>query len=508
MKKRAIIGPLVRTIAFLLCAAMVYGGVVSVVCHSNTQPEWIHAYRAKDALQARSNSLDVIAVGASASISGFSPMEAYKDYGFSSFSAGVGFGIAPDSYYLLLQEMLKKQQPSVVLIEAERVFYWPVETGIRVISDAVGFSAEKARLLSELPEGYLTDSYLSYFFPILKYHTRYKDITKDDFFDAAASSYYDYFQGFRALHVISVKDTGYPMEESSEIAKPNDTQLNYLEKIINLCRSEGITPVLYKMPCTDNTRWNGAMYNYLKEYTQANGLHYIDFNLPDIAQDVGIDISRDFQDAWHTNFYGAVKVTRYISKYLHDHFDLPDRRGDPAYAYLDQELERYEREKFNEELIHTVDLSSYLDLLLGADDGYTIIVSVRDEAVSGLNEELRKKLKALGFQSDLTPDNAGHHSLIGVRQNGRMVHEELSEGIDDPERDMLEFRSSMPDGIKYYVKSAGWYAGNTSSIIIDGVEKSKNSRGLNIVVYDSISGRVVDSIVFNTYADAGITYSR
>lgn len=231
-------------------------------------------------------------------------------------------------------------------------------------------------------------------------------------------------------------------------------------------------------------------------------------NLPDIAQDMGFDANQDFSDGPHLNFGGAVKASQYLSRYLHENYDLPDRRGDPAYAYLDQELERYEREKINEQLIQTRDLSSYLNLLLDMDSSYTVIFSVKDEAVNGLSEELRGQLKKLGFQNNLTQENASRHSLIGVWQDGQMLYESLSEGIDDPQRDMLEFRGTLPDGMKYYVKSAGWNVGNTSSIIIDGVERSKKCRGLNIVVYDSLGGRVVDSIAFDTCLDAGISYIR
>ncbi len=508
MEKRAKMRPLVCTIAFLLCVAIVYSGISSVIAHSNEQISWIHAYRAKDALRVKKNSLDVIAIGPSSNICGFSPMEAYGEYGFSSFSAGVGHASGFDCYYLLLKEMLKEQHPSVVLIEMSMLFKLPEETGFRVISDAVGVTTEKMLMLKELPEGYLTDSMSSYILPIIKYHTRYKNITSNDFFNTAAQDYYDYFQGFKALHTRKIyADNAYPMAGSSEMAQPNATQFFYMQKVLDLCRSKGAVPVLYKMPCIFNY-WEGSQYNAVREYAQKNDLDYIDLNLPDIAQDMNFDVYQDFYNDGHINFSGAVKATQYLSRYLHENFDLPDRRGDPAYAYLDEELERYEREKFNEKFIQTTDLSSYLDLLSEADSGYTAIISAKDEAVSGLSDELREQLKKLGFQSDLTLENAFRHSLIGVWQDGCLVHESLSKGNKNPQKDVLEYRGVLPDGIKYYVKSAGWDVGDTGSIIIDGVETSRNSRGLNIVIYDSRAGRVVDSVAFDTFSDAGISYTR
>lgn len=46
--------------------------------------------------------------------------------------------------------------------------------------------------------------------------------------------------------------------------------------------------------------------------------------------------------------------------------------------------------------------------------------------------------------------------------------------------------------------SKGYDIGNTSSIQINGKEYSKNSRGLNIVVYDKETNEVISSNVFDT----------
>lgn len=498
---------MICTIAFLLCIALVYQGTVSVIGHSNAQIDWFHAYRARDALQVRSNSLDVIAIGSSPNISGFSPIEAYAEYGFSSFSAGVGHGSGFPSQYLLLEEMLKTQKPSIVLIEVSTLFgQFTEEIGFRVISDAVGSPIKKIQVLDGLPEGYLQDSKISYVFPILKYHARYKNITRDDFFDAASQNYYNYFMGFNALYGrMNVINEGYPITESSEIAPVDKVQFSYLQRIVDLCKGKEIIPILYKVPW--NGSWVAGQYNAVRNFAMDNGLNYIDMNLKNISQDMKFEV-HDFNDPNHVNWWGATKVTRYMAKYLHENYNLPDRRDDPDYTYLNKKLERYEREKFNAEFIKAIDLSSYLDLILEAGDGYTAIISAKDDAFNGLDEELRDKLKKLGLQSDLTLENAYRHSLIGVWQDGRLAYEQLSEGIDDPQRDLLEYRGFLPDGMKCYVKSGGWFSGNISDITIDGVQYSKNDRGLNIVIYDSHDGRVVDSIVFDTCADAGITYKR
>lgn len=85
------------------------------------------------------------------------------------------------------------------------------------------------------------------------------------FFDAV--HYYDYFQGFKALHErMEATGEGYPLVESSETPQMNDVQLDYLQKVVNLCRSKGAIPVLYKMP--GYGYWTGAQYNAVMDYAQ------------------------------------------------------------------------------------------------------------------------------------------------------------------------------------------------------------------------------------------------
>ena len=57
----------------------------------------------------------------------------------------------------------------------------------------------------------------------------------------------------------------------------------------------------------------------------------------------------------------------------------------------------------------------------------------------------------------------------------------------------------MVGDVPYTISSAGYQVGNTSSIVIDGVEYSKNRRGLNIVVYDNSLKQVTDAVCFDTY---------
>ena len=53
----------------------------------------------------------------------------------------------------------------------------------------------------------------------------------------------------------------------------------------------------------------------------------------------------------------------------------------------------------------------------------------------------------------------------------------------------------------YTVQSCGKLAGAKSSIVIDGNEYCRNTRGLNIVVYDNQLLKVVDTVTFDPYKE-------
>ena len=45
---------------------------------------------------------------------------------------------------------------------------------------------------------------------------------------------------------------------------------------------------------------------------------------------IDLDPETDFYNRGHVNFYGAEKFTDVLAAYLHENYDLPDRRNDPV----------------------------------------------------------------------------------------------------------------------------------------------------------------------------------
>jgi hypothetical protein len=130
----------------------------------------------------------------------------------------------------------------------------------------------------------------------------------------------------------------------------------------------------------------------------------------------------------------------------------------------------------------------YLVKLRGLMDSYgdtIIIISARDEASNALTKTLVADMHALGIETDLTGKYRNSFYAV-ITPDG--VQEEVS-------TEPLVYSGNF-GGNEYSVISAGYLVGNDSSIIINGNEYSKKSRGLNFAV---LYNGVIEAISFDTF---------
>lgn len=134
------------------------------------------------------------------------------------------------------------------------------------------------------------------------------------------------------------------------------------------------------------------------------------------------------------------------------------------------------------------DLVDYLDQVQEMED-VTLLISVKDDASNGLTENMIHSMQDLGLQFDMR--NRYRSSYIAIVENGQVLYEEVS-------NDLLSYSGSIGQK-KIALTSAGYTCGDVASINIDGVECAVNSRGINIVLVDTRTGGLLDSVVFDTY---------
>lgn len=149
-------------------------------------------------------------------------------------------------------------------------------------------------------------------------------------------------------------------------------------------------------------------------------------------------------------------------------------------------IEDYQQIKDNK-ILFEYDLEKYIEAV--NDPRYTVFMSIKDEGTNALTEGIKAKMRELGLKTDLTGKFRNSYYAV-ISADG------IVEDVSDAK---LETGGTIQEtDAEYTIVSAGFECGDYSSIIIDGVEYSRNNRGLNIVVYNNETGQVIDTVCFDT----------
>ena len=287
---------------------------------------------------------DVLFLGDCEVYETFTPPTLWENYGITSYIRGSGQQLIWHSYYLL-EEMLERETPRIVVYNVYAMKYGDPqsETYNRMTLDGMKWSLSKLRAIkASMTEG---ESFLSYVFPLLRFHSRWKELSRDDFtylFSRDTVSHNGYLMqtGIKPMNTaqivpLALRDYTLPA-----------TAFEYLDKMRALCEEKGVELVLIKAPTNTKAyywydEWDAQITAYSKE-------HDVDYyNFIPLAEEIGIDWSCDTYDGgYHLNVYGAEKMTAYFGKLLSDCYGLEDRRGDADLSKLwDEKVNVYYEQK-------------------------------------------------------------------------------------------------------------------------------------------------------------------
>lgn len=166
------------------------------------------------------------------------------------------------------------------------------------------------------------------------------------------------------------------------------------------------------------------------------------------------------------------------------HGVMPYKSTIPAYTEL--MLSTEDKDNKNELLRDEENFLNYM-YRLKENDNYSVIISARGDTVGGLNDGARSALKELGLVKLAEAESADRY--VAVIEGGKVTREEISDSADI---DTGEFRVL---GFKTHVISTQ----RTSTIQMGKKNFSLNERGMNIVVLDNTTKKIVDKVRFKTY---------
>lgn len=275
---------------------------------------------------------DVVFIGDCEVYENISPITLWEHYGITSFIRGSAQQLIWQSYYLL-EETLKYEKPKVVVFNILSMKYDQPqkEAYNRMTLDGMKLSLSK---MKSIKASMLEDeNIIDYLLPFLRFHSRWNDLTKEDFkylLKKNKISNNGYYMRVDVKAVTSVpKGKKLPNYEFGENA------YYYLDSMVKLCKENNIELVLIKAP-TLYPYWYDEWEVQMEEYAKSHELMYINFL--ELIDEVGIDFNQDTYDAGlHLNLSGAEKVADYFGKILKESYQLEDKRNDEKLNEIWQE---------------------------------------------------------------------------------------------------------------------------------------------------------------------------
>lgn len=280
---------------------------------NNTGESGMEEAHANGILGEKENTIDVLVLGDSESYSSIIPMELWRENGYTSYVCGTSLQML-DYTNIMLKRSFESQKPKIVILETNAVY--------RNIK-------EEITGLSELGER----------FSVFRYHNRWKSLKLSDFGGKVKYTGTDNYKGYRYHTKINPSRHSKYMSQTDDIAEIPEKNIEYVKAMKEFCDNNNAEFILLSTPSTRN--WNYKRHNGISKLAEELGCEYIDLNLSDNMVD--IDWNNDTRDKGdHLNYFGAVKVTRFLSDYLKEKKILTDHRNDKAYSKWNDDFHKYE----------------------------------------------------------------------------------------------------------------------------------------------------------------------
>ncbi|MCD8156152.1 MAG: SGNH/GDSL hydrolase family protein [Clostridiales bacterium] len=266
---------------------------------------------------------DVIFIGDCEVYENFSPAVLWEEYGINSYIRGSAEQLPWQSYYLM-EESLKYETPDVIVWNVLAMeFNEPQkESYNRMTLDGMRWSMSKVNSIrASMTE---EESFIEYVFPILRYHSRWSDLTADDFKYFWKKDEVTFNGYYMRVDVLPAEDV--PTGRALSDYTFGENAYYYLDMMTELCAENDVELVLIKAPSL-YPYWYDEWDEQIEEYAQEHGLKY--YNFLDMTEEIGLDYSTDTYDAGlHLNLSGAEKLSSYFGEILTEECGLTSRRGE------------------------------------------------------------------------------------------------------------------------------------------------------------------------------------
>jgi len=353
---------------------------------SSTNRLGFHDYYSKD-------NIDVAVVGASKVYNGFDPQLANNLLNRSTFNLGTASQPLSATYYRT-KELLNDHTVDTLFVDVEFSDLSRTLEGGKATWIVTDYMKGIEKFELALAHGSI-ETKLATLFPIFRNRDKLSiDFLKQNYTAKSCKEYIEYLpenpvysgygnykgDGFN----LGVKANPgyqflcYPKEynQFDQVTEPDPTAMDYLQKIVDLCKEKNTRLILISMPVSQLYLSQVDDYSYFQDYitvfTQENQIEYYNLNL--CSDHIWLD--SDFVNLDHLSFEGAQKATRIICDLYQKH--------DVQFAENLEEVQRddlvgilYTAKRLDNNLLHLEWEYISKDSM---DSNITAIVKVKNEA--------------------------------------------------------------------------------------------------------------------------------
>lgn len=316
-------------------------------------------------------------------------------------------------------------------------------------------------------------------------HTRYKELTREDFYDELP-----FMRGYRGSFDIDPFERP-ESENNFDVLEIHPDKLAMLENIVEAAKKADVGLLFFVAPyhLSEEEQMN---FNAVAEFAADNDVDFINFN--HLYNEIDLDFSTDLRDVSHVNNYGAKKVTEYIADFLVSKYEIPDKRGLKGYELWEQNARYLQNKTVTHELEQAVDINDYFTKLKNYQEGKLVILALTGNHTA-LGDVYLESLLQMGITQE------------EYSEGGAWI---IKDGVIVKHLSGQEYSLCFPiqNGEIHLESDITQYEGNYSgelTAIVNGVDYHKITNGVNIIVYDESLNQLIDAAGDDVYLGLEMT---
>ena len=172
---------LMKSIIFFIIFTLIFVYSSNILRSKQLSKPWDFTMTTSGFYNEKRNTLDVLAFGSSHAYASINPIEIWDKTGLQSYVLATSNQPIWITYYYM-KEALKFQKPKVMILDVHMIVDYDKEYGTEAMNytalNEMKFSKNKVDAIrASAPK----KDRVYYYFDLFKYHSRWKDLSKDDF---------------------------------------------------------------------------------------------------------------------------------------------------------------------------------------------------------------------------------------------------------------------------------------------------------------------------------------